>query len=173
MPYSASKLYWTSMTHEKWNPKLFSLYYLLKFNLERIIFLIPGWKFWPFAFPFYTQICSSGLPKWHSGKESIRQCRRRKRYQFHCLVGKVSWCMIILLHILAWKIPWTEKPGELQSMGPQRVGHNWVTEHYISTNSLKVANTWKCPIPRVNFNQKLESRLNLLPSSRLNDDRLK
>ncbi|CAI9154435.1 unnamed protein product [Rangifer tarandus platyrhynchus] len=26
--------------------------------------------------------------------------------------------------ILAWKIPWTEKPGRLQSMGSQRVGHD-------------------------------------------------
>ena len=25
---------------------------------------------------------------------------------------------------LAWKIPWTEEPGELQSMGSQRVGHD-------------------------------------------------
>ena len=25
--------------------------------------------------------------------------------------------------ILAWEIPWTEKPGGLQSMGSQRVGH--------------------------------------------------
>ena len=25
---------------------------------------------------------------------------------------------------LAWKIPWTEEPGRLQSMGPQRVGYN-------------------------------------------------
>ena len=29
--------------------------------------------------------------------------------------------------ILAWKIPWTEKPGGLQSMGSQRVGCDWVT----------------------------------------------
>ena len=27
--------------------------------------------------------------------------------------------------ILAWKIPWMEEPGGLQSMGLQRVGHNW------------------------------------------------
>ena len=27
-------------------------------------------------------------------------------------------------HILAWRIPWTEEPGGLQSMGSQRVGHN-------------------------------------------------
>ena len=29
--------------------------------------------------------------------------------------------------ILAWRIPWTEEPGGLQSMGWQRVGHDWVT----------------------------------------------
>ena len=27
--------------------------------------------------------------------------------------------------ILAWRIPWTEEPGGLQSIGSQRVGHNW------------------------------------------------
>ena len=31
--------------------------------------------------------------------------------------------------ILAWKIPWTGKPGGLQSMGSQRVRYNLVTEH--------------------------------------------
>ena len=31
--------------------------------------------------------------------------------------------------IVAWKIPWTEEPGRLQSMGLQKVGHNWATEH--------------------------------------------
>ena len=34
--------------------------------------------------------------------------------------------------ILAWRIPWTEKPGGLQSMGLQRVRHDWVT----NTNTL-------------------------------------
>ena len=28
---------------------------------------------------------------------------------------------------LAWKIPWTEEPGRLQSMGLRRVGHDWAT----------------------------------------------
>ena len=28
---------------------------------------------------------------------------------------------------IAWKIPWTEEPGRLQSMGSQRVGHDWAT----------------------------------------------
>ena len=30
--------------------------------------------------------------------------------------------------ILAWKIPWTEEPGGLQSMGLQRIGLDWVTK---------------------------------------------
>ena len=32
--------------------------------------------------------------------------------------------MVTLSSILAWKIPWAEEPGGLQSMGLQRVGHN-------------------------------------------------
>ena len=34
--------------------------------------------------------------------------------------------------ILAWKIPWTEEPGRLQSMGSQRVRHNWATNTPLS-----------------------------------------
>ena len=30
-------------------------------------------------------------------------------------------------NILAWELPWTEEPGRLQSMGLQRVGHDWAT----------------------------------------------
>ena len=30
--------------------------------------------------------------------------------------------------LLDWKIPWTGEPGRLQSMGLQKVRHNWVTE---------------------------------------------
>ena len=31
--------------------------------------------------------------------------------------------------VLAWKIPWTEEPGRLQSVGLQRVRQDWATEH--------------------------------------------
>ena len=33
--------------------------------------------------------------------------------------------------ILAWRIPWTEEPGGLQSMGSQRVREDWVTDTHI------------------------------------------
>ena len=52
----------------------------------------------------------------------------------HRLWISVYWREILLLcamaphsSTLAWKIPWTEGPGRLQSMGSQKVGHDWVT----------------------------------------------
>ena len=36
--------------------------------------------------------------------------------------------MVTHSSILAWEIPWTEEPGELQSMGSQRVRHNLATK---------------------------------------------
>ena len=41
----------------------------------------------------------------------------------------LEWKMVTCSSILAWKIPWTEEAGRLQSTGPQRVGHYWATEH--------------------------------------------
>ena len=32
--------------------------------------------------------------------------------------------------ILAWRIPWAQEPGGLQSMGLQKDGHNWATFHF-------------------------------------------
>ena len=38
--------------------------------------------------------------------------------------------------ILAWKIPWAEEPGRLQSMGLQRVEHDRVTGHAVEKKSI-------------------------------------
>ena len=37
--------------------------------------------------------------------------------------------------ILAWRIPWTEEPGGLQSMGSQRVRHDWAHTAHPHTNT--------------------------------------
>ena len=42
--------------------------------------------------------------------------------------------------ILAWRIPWTEEPGRLQSTGSQRVRQNWATKHSTGTTHILV---WK------------------------------
>ena len=41
-----------------------------------------------------------------------------------------------LQYSCAWKIPWTEEPGRLQSMGSQRVGHDWVTSLSLSLSTI-------------------------------------
>ena len=43
--------------------------------------------------------------------------------------------MAIHSNILAWRIPWTEETGGLQSMGSQRVGHNSVTSLHLGVTA--------------------------------------
>ena len=40
--------------------------------------------------------------------------------------------------ILAWKIPWMEEPGRLQSMGSQRVRHHWATSFSFSLLLMRI-----------------------------------
>ena len=42
--------------------------------------------------------------------------------------------------ILAWRIPWTEEPGEFQSMGLQRVRHNWSDLAHAHSNHINQSN---------------------------------
>ena len=46
---------------------------------------------------------------------------------------------------LAWKIPWTEDPGGLQSMGSRRVGHDWATSFSLSRTGEGNGNPLQCP----------------------------
>ena len=49
---------------------------------------------------------------------------RRLALLWNCSVLPLEKEMATPTSILAWKIPWTEDPGRLQSMGSQRVGHD-------------------------------------------------
>ena len=51
--------------------------------------------------------------------------------------------------ILAWKIPWTDQPGRLQSMGSQRVRHNLVTKQQQQKEVMggSCCAGQECPIP--------------------------
>ena len=42
--------------------------------------------------------------------------------------------------ILAWRIPWAEEPDGLQSMGSQRVRHDWVTNTHTHTHTHMTSN---------------------------------
>ena len=61
-----------------------------------------------------------------SGKESTCQCWRCKRHGLNPWGGKILLEEEMAIHssLLAWEVPWTEKPGGLQSMESQRVGQD-------------------------------------------------
>ena len=48
---------------------------------------------------------------------------------FYPLVFLVEKAMVTHSSALAWKLPWTEEPGRLQTMVSRRVGHDWATSH--------------------------------------------
>ena len=68
-----------------------------------------------------------GFPGDTGGKEPIYQCRRHKETQIRSLglEDPLEEGMATYSSILAWRIPWTEEPGGLQSMGSHRVRHDW------------------------------------------------
>ena len=79
-----------------------------------------------FFFSLFSVPLFKGFPGSAGGKEPTCHCRRH-RDQVQSLVWEdpLEEAMAIHSNFLAWRIPWTEKPSGLQSMGLQRVGHNW------------------------------------------------
>ena len=79
-------------------------------------------KYFSFISPSKTLICSSQLQ-----------------------LGILEEEMATHSSILAWKIPWTEESGGLQSKGLQRVGHDWVTK--------------QAQIPEIDFHVRNEAEI--------------
>ena len=76
----------------------------------------------PRIYDFYGLIGTVGFPGSSDGKESACNAGDLGRsLGWEDLLEKG---MVTHSNILAWRIPWTEEPGRLQSMGWQRVGHD-------------------------------------------------
>ena len=73
----------------------------------------------------YTYICIYGFPGGSVGKESA--CNTGDLGSIPGSGRSLKKEMATHSSILACRIPWTEEPGGLQSIGSQRVGHNWGT----------------------------------------------
>ena len=54
---------------------------------------------------------------------------------------------------LVWRIPWTEEPGGLQSMGLQRVRYNWATNTHTHTHTYlkNLSYKWHLKITNINW----------------------
>ena len=75
-----------------------------------------------------THVCGIwGFPGATSGEELTCQCRTRNRCGLDSRVGEEHLEEGIAIHsnIFDWRIPWIEEPGRLQSIGSQRVRHDW------------------------------------------------
>ena len=83
--------------------------------------------------------CQGGLPMWLSGKESTWKCGRRKRNWFNPWVRKIPWRR-------KWQPTLVFLPGKfhgqrslagyIQSIGSQRVRHDWATSTFFSLSLL-------------------------------------
>ena len=74
----------------------------------------------------YGELYDQGFPGGASSREPA--CRRKETYE--TLVQSLGWedpleeGMATHSRVLVWRIPWTEEPGGLRSLGSQRVRHD-------------------------------------------------
>ena len=74
---------------------------------------------------FFKLIPKLGLPRWHRNLPAMQETWIWSLGQEDLLKAE----MTTYSSMLAWKIPWTEEAGRLQSKGQQRVAHCWMTKH--------------------------------------------
>ena len=111
------------------------------FSLHYCQFLSPAWDFpkETLSLDLLTRssahrfiMCSRARPltmqrstSWHHYLRGNVQFVKSEFFNFGTLQGNTEKAMATHSSILAWKIPWTEGPGGLPSLGSQRVGHDW------------------------------------------------
>ena len=103
--------YWTMPTRSQFSDDMIvrciPISKMLKCKEKIYLFPFPGF---PGALEGKASTCNARDPAWSLGYEDPLE----KEIATHSST-------------LAWKIPWTEELGRLQSMGLLRVGHDWVT----------------------------------------------
>ena len=82
----------------------------------------------------------------HGGKEATCQCWRCRSLEFNPWVRKIPWSRKwrLTLVFLPQNIPRTKEPGRLQTMGLQRVRHNWATKHTVCIYTLRLLYPFIC-----------------------------
>ena len=72
-------------------------------------------------------------------EDSLPLCYLESPLYYHSLYTILEKEMATHSSVLAWRISWTEEPGGLQSMGSQRVGHDWATN---TTYAILIFDAW-------------------------------
>ena len=122
-----SKDQWMDFTFQKYW-RMFSLWItVIKMKLKhKDLWMESHYDMVFYRIVFMTQQLNFKLPRYE------KDCLQYRRPRFNPWVrkGLAEKGMATHSSILAWRIPWTEEPGGLQSMGSQRVGGDWVTKTF-------------------------------------------
>ena len=93
-------------------------------------YLCPWGKLWGPPTCVIGEHCGPcyGLPRWHRACLPVQELQE---IRVPSLVRKIPWRRKwqLSLVFLVWRIPFTEEPGGLQSIGSQRVRYNWARMH--------------------------------------------
>ena len=111
--------------HICWHIECSNLISMDKKRKEKTFTSCPMLTILSFFLPFYFDCIGSllGCPVAQTVKNlSVMQETQVQSLGQEDLLAKR---MVTYSSILDWRIPWTEEPGRLQSIGYQRVGHNW------------------------------------------------
>ena len=84
-------------------------------------------EMYPLSLPLFT--LSYTLHSFHNHLSRLKKKKRPVKDRFYNSLSKQPHAMAPHSSTLAWKIPWTEEPGRLQSTGSLRVGYDWATSH--------------------------------------------
>ena len=108
----------------------------------------------------FSSLRRSLLPQWLSWQRTSLAMQEMQETRVDPLEKEMATCS----NILAWKIPWTEEAGGLQTMGLQRIGHDWVCMH---THTSRMALVLRIAIMATVLNGKsIVDILTICPSCR-------
>ena len=120
---------------------------------------LPIWGYWCFSLQSWFQLVLH--PAWHFAwctlvAQMVKRLPAKQETWVWSpgLEAPLEKEMVTHSSTLAWKIPWIEEPGRLQSMGLQRVRHNWATSLVHSAYKLNEQGDniqpWHTPFPILN-----------------------
>ena len=108
--------------------------WLVLLTLSQPLIPPPSITFWIWFWGHHLFLFQSVVTQMVKNRPAMRETRVRSLHWEDPLEES----MATHFSILAWRIPWTEEPGGLQSMGSQRAGQGWATKHILKHPILQV-----------------------------------
>ena len=111
---------------------IYSSWWWSRYPINTLVFFVSVLFCQPGCFPAFTLKALFCTPATYNGSSLVTQMVKASAYNAGDPgsipgSGRSPGEGVTHSSTFAWKIPWTEEPGGPQSVGSQRVGHDWVT----------------------------------------------